>query len=75
MRVLSLDITGKVSLYDNALFDSLLDATAQGDEWIGLTPYRSLSNVPQRKRGLFCLIPERKAHAGGLLKRSLKAIE
>lgn len=75
MRVLSLDITGKVSLYDNALFDSLLEATAQGDEWIGLTPYRSLSNVPQRKRGLFCLIPERKAHAGGLLKRSLKAIE
>ena len=46
MRVLSLDITGKVSLYDNALFDSLLEATAQGDEWIGLTPYRSLSNVP-----------------------------
>ena len=40
MRVLSLDITGKVSLYDNALFDSLLEATAQGDEWIGLTPYR-----------------------------------
>lgn len=75
MKVLSIDITGKVSIYDNALFASLLEGAAREDEWTGLTPYREVSNVPQWKKRLFCLIPERKAHANGLLKRCLKAME
>ncbi|MCF2604300.1 glycosyltransferase [Parabacteroides distasonis] len=75
MKVLSIDITGKVSIYDNALFASLLAAVTKEDEWTGLTPYRKVSNVSQWKKRLFCLIPEQKAHAHGLLKRSLKAME
>lgn len=75
MRILSIDITGKVSKYDDALFSSLLKCVPSGEEILCMSPYSQFSNILGCKKKLFCLIPQNKAHSEGIIKRAMKALE
>lgn len=75
MRVLSIDITGKVSKYDDALYMSLIDNASKDDSILCMTPYRKYTNDPLNKSKFFCLVSEKKAHSDNLPKRALKASE
>lgn len=75
MKVISLDISGKVFKYDNALYDAVIKESCNGDELLCLTPYRAVSTLSSSCYSLYCLVPQEKANSSGLPKRISKAVE
>lgn len=75
MKVISVDISGKVSKYDNALYESLLNNVSDGYEVICLTPYKVFTNSYNYKFQLTSLVPEKFSASSSKLKRIVKAIE
>lgn len=75
MKVISLDISGKVFKYDNALYDAIIKECGDGDELVCLTPYRAVSTLSNLCYNLYCFVPQRKASSYSLKKRICKAVE
>ena len=75
MNILNLDITGKVSVYDNSLYQSILDKDEGRNNIICLTPFKSYYSDSLCKEKLYCFVPEKKSYSKGVKKRFLKVGE
>lgn len=75
MRIVSIDISGRVYKYDEALYSSIIKECHREDEVICMTPYKTESiNVPY-SCSLYNLVPLKKVNSTSKTKRLLKAIE
>lgn len=75
MKVICIDISGKVYKYDEALYNSIVHSVRDEDEIICLTPYDVQSTYNDVSFRLISLIPKNKANSSHLVKRFLKALE
>ena len=75
MNILNLDITGKVSVYDNSLYQSILDKDEGRNNIICLTPFQSYHTDCLCKEKLYCFVSEEKSYSKGMKKRLLKVGE
>lgn len=74
MKIISIDISGKVFRYDKALYQSVVNNMAKGDSFVFGCPYFSL-NANFRPLHLFSLVPAKYRSSSALWKRFLKIIE
>lgn len=75
MKVVSLDISGKVFKYDDALYDALIKECGNDDKVLCLTPYKTVSTLSNLCYRLHCFISQEKASSFSLVKRITKAVE
>lgn len=75
IKILNVDISGKVSVYDDALYESLLKEDKGENKILCLTPFKCYKNKKDIDAKLFCFISEDKAYSTGIIKRLLKASE
>lgn len=74
MRIISIDISGKVYKYDDALYDEMLKVCSYNDELICCTPYETKS-TSKILFNLWNFVPKKKANSQNRFKRLLKALE
>lgn len=75
MKVICVDISGKVYKYDDALYSAIINAAGNKDEIICLTPYGAESTNDDSSFKLVSLVPKSKANSVNLTKRFLKVAE
>ena len=75
MKVICVDISGKVYKYDDALYDTIIHKSGIEDEIICLTPYKNKCAHLESSFKLISLVPKSQAHSYNLVKRILKAVE
>lgn len=75
MKVLNIDTTGKVSVYDDSLYQAILDKDGCQNNIICLTPFKSYHSDSLFKDKLYCFVPEEKSYSKRMKKRLLKVCE
>lgn len=75
MKVISIDISGKVSKYDNALYESLVSSAPKDCELLCMTPYQTFTNSLGNGFKLISLVPEKLSSSSSRFKRIVKALE
>lgn len=75
IKILDIDISGKVSVYDDFLYESILKEDKGKNKILCLTPFKSYRNKEDLDTRLFCFVSEEKAYSIGIIKRLLKALE
>lgn len=76
IKVLSVDISGRVFLYDHALYNALSNSIKEQMIFIGSTPYKTISNSNKYCRfTLSNYVPIRYASSSSIFKRVIKAWE
>ena len=74
MRILSIDISGRVVRYDDALYEAMVKECSKDDLLICGTPYK-IRTTPQLKFSLWNFIPKEIAGSPSKFKKMLKALE
>lgn len=74
MRILAIDISGKVEMYDRALYESVQSYLSVKDQSCFACPYFTIGDNHSRLR-LWSFIPKRYRNSANLVKRTLKFIE
>lgn len=75
MKILNIDITGKVSVYDDSLYESILAEDKDNNDILCLTPFKSYCSKENNGTKLSCFVPEGKTYSKGVKKRLFKILE